>query len=716
MPTYLITSKDGKKYKVTGPSKEGALKALKKQLAEKDALPPPAKVDPATMQPAGVPEFIPKDQSGQPLAGYDPKSGTMGHSKMEQFGAFTTAAVDAIPIAGPTLTKAMNAGAAGLVTPFADTSFAENYKEMGGYGARAQEANPGYALGGRIAGTVAPMLGVGSTVMGAKVLGQGAGGLLTRTLASAGSNAAISGGDTAVRGGSLGETLKSAGVSGAIGATIPGAGELANTLGGAVKSVVAPRWNALVRPGQEAARRVNAAMARDAGNTGAPVLDAYDVAAAKANNQPLINIDRGGETTRALARSAANNDPEARGLFIKTADDRYAAQGSRTRSFINDLSNGQADDAALHDSLQAAAKKVNNPAYKQAYKDGADLVKTPELERLMGSPAVVTAMKTAITKGKDRAIKDGMGAFNPAISITDDGRILFNKTKPGGGMAFPDLQFWDYTKKELDDMAKSAARQGRDGEASTLQGLSQSLRSELDQVVPSYAKARAGAAAFFGAEDALDAGKKFVNLRRGNEATARAIAAFTPAEKHAFRIGFASELRKAIKDTNNSQNVIKQVWGSDAAKEKIQLALGPRAAHEFEQFAKVETAMDTLRGAMGNSKTAQYFIEATMAGTGAQMLTGDWKKSLPTAIITGIVRKYGGRVDDRMTKQIAQLLLSDDPTALQRATTMAANNPQAAAAVDAIQTAIGSVLRGAGTEIARPGAINQPNNAPVPAH
>lgn len=726
MPSFIITDKaSGKKYKVTGPSKERALEVWRKKQAtgELDAVAKPkATVNPDTMQPEGVPAFVPRDKEGKPLAGYDAQTGTMGHSKMEQTGAFTTAATDAVPIVGPYLTKGVNKAAAALVTPFSGNTFAENEKEISGYGPEAQANNPGYALGGRITGTVAPMLALGSTALGARALGITGNSLGARVLASGASNALISGGDTAVRGGDPSETLTSAITSGGIGAAIPLAGSAINALGSAVGKTVGPRLNSIIRPAQEAGRRVNAAIDADRNNLGAyPTLSASDEAAASLNSQPVINVDRGGETTRALARSAANNDPEARGLFIKTADDRFASQGERAASFIDRLSGGQADSQAAHDALQASAQRANKPAYDAAMKaKGAQNMDSPELLGLLASPAIRDAAMAAETRGANRAVAEGFKPVKNPFAIDSAGNVSLRDPK-----VKPTLAFWDQVKRNLDAKIGTASREGDKPLVADLTALKTKLVGALDAAVPEYQTARQGAAAFFGAEDALDAGKKFVTMNMANADTARALAKMKPAERNLFAIGFASQMKEAIKATPDRTNVIKKIFGSEQAREKIRMALGTKNFHEFEQFVKVENAMDTLRGAMGNSKTAQYLIEAGMAGTGAGVFTGDWKKGIGAAIITGIVRKYGGRVDDRMSKQIAQLLLSEDPTALQRAAMMAASNPVAAQAVEDIQSAIGAALRGAGADVSRPdgGAlsghpritVNHPNNTPVPA-
>ena len=58
-------------------------------------------------------------------------------------------------------------------------------------------------------------------------------------------------------------------------------------------------------------------------------------------------------------------------------------------------------------------------------------------------------------------------------------------------------------KRGLDSKIGIAKRAGDNDSARELTGLNELLKSELDQQVPQYAQARAGAAKFFGQENAV---------------------------------------------------------------------------------------------------------------------------------------------------------------------------------------------------------------------
>lgn len=641
------------------------------------------------------PEF-----DGSNVPGYDPATGEVKKSGLvDKIGAFLTGVAD-LPVVGPAVKAGQRNIAAGIVAPFSDESFGDIRDDMADIQRESVEDNPGYALAGNVVGTVGTLIPAGATGIGGRLLGITGNSLAARIAASGASNAIMSGGDTAVRGGDAIETAKSAGIGGTIGALIPGAGAALNGLGRAVRDTAAPRLNALLRPGYEAERRVGSALQRDAGNSAAPLLNPADEASAAVNNQQLLNVDRGGETTRALARSAANTDPEARALIEKTASDRFGSQGERAQSFIQRITGGATDDLALQDALKAASRKANKPAYDRAFgAEAAQDMATPELMGLLRSPTFRGAAKAAESRGADRSAVEGFETVRNPFVFDEAGNASMKE-----GVR-PTLQFWDQVKRNLDADIGKAQRAGDKTMVADLSALKTKMVAELDKAVPEYAAARQGAAAFFGAEDALEAGKKFVTQNRTLPETERALAKMTPAERSTFAVGFASEMKDAIAQSGDRTNVINKIFGSEQARAKIRLALGSKAYGEFEQFVKVEHAIDMLRGAMGNSTTARQLAELGLAGgagVGATALTGDWKQGLTAAVLTGLARRGGARIDEKVTKRVAELLLSDDPAALQKAVTLASTSPKASAALNAIQTALSSALKGIGQVTTRP--------------
>lgn len=135
---------------------------------------------------------------------------------LDQIAAGYTSAVNAVPIAGPTLLKGIE-GVRGQVQGMTPEQVSAETQAT-------EQANPAASMAGTIAGTTLPFLAGGEIPLVAKGLGMAPEmGLGARTLFSAGSNAAIGGADAAMRGQ---DPVAGAALGGTVGAVAPGAGDL----------------------------------------------------------------------------------------------------------------------------------------------------------------------------------------------------------------------------------------------------------------------------------------------------------------------------------------------------------------------------------------------------------------------------------------------------------------------------------------------------------
>ena len=368
-----------------------------------------------------------------------------------------------------------------------------------------------------------------------------------------------------------------------------------------------------------------------------------------------------GEPGRNLARSAANISPEAREVMNQTLDARGRGQGDRLTSWLDNQFSFP-NQHVQQQALEATARTTNNAAYQAAERAGQGGLWSPELERLASSQAVADAMRGAIRTSQDEAVRRGMGGFNPKISFTPDGRIQFNRG-PGGVPTYPDLRYWDQVRRELSDAAQKAAP--RTEERMRLNGLASALNAELDNLVPAYQTARSGAAGFFGAENALEAGANFVTQRFANDEARAALGAMNPTQRALFRDGFVARLKETIAETPDRADLAKRLATSPAARERNQIAMGPQRANEFEAMLRTETIMQKLKEAVqGNSTTVRQLITAGASGAagGGYLGFDPTTSGISTSLIlTGL--KKGG--DARMARHITELLMERDPAVLQ---------------------------------------------------
>src|SRR5882672_2610117 len=211
-------------------------------------------------------------------------------------------------------------------------------------------------------------------------------------------------------------------------------------------------------PDLEAQRRIAANIRADMQGAGLR-FSPEEAAEADIAGTPRALLDTG-ENTRALARSAANTSPDARAALTEFTQERFEQQSPRIATYIRDMTGGGNATEDL-ERIQDVARRSNRPAYRAAYAAGENGLWTPELERLAGSPAVRSAMQNAVQRGRDRAVSEGYGAFNPGVTF-ENGIMQFGRGR--GAPPYPNAQFWDYTQRELRDMATAAQRSGRNEE------------------------------------------------------------------------------------------------------------------------------------------------------------------------------------------------------------------------------------------------------------
>jgi len=104
---------------------------------------------------------------------------------------------------------------------------------------------------------------------------------------------------------------------------------------------------------------------------------------------------------------------------------------------------------------------------------------------------------------------------------------------------------------------------------------------------------------------------------------------------------------------------------------------------------------------MGNSTTARQLMELGIGGGAGFALTGgDWKGALTGAALAKGSRYLGQKVDAQVMQEVAKLLTTDSPQALQKAVANATLSPQWMLALDRLQLALAAPARGTAVTLA----------------
>ncbi len=569
---------------------------------------------------------------------------------------------------------------AGLRAPFSDQTYSDIQKQIIGDVEQFRQESPVLAYGTEIASSMAvPYAGAGKAFQLAK--GAGLGNLAAKTVAGATTGGAYGGlygaGSSKEEGitGRLGDALTGAKFGAATGglvsgAVVPGLSKLADVTKKAYQRSVTPMTAGSEKIAQsEAERRVAEALMRDRGQG----ISGRQFEGAQDRGIPVTMMEKGGETTRALARSAANQSPEARDILQRTIDPRFETQNQRISDALRRIVPEAGGVGATREGLKDIADQARKPLYKAAYEKGGGGIIDPDLARLETSPTIQGAMKEAQGILSDRYARGlGVGGKPPGT--------MNYRTSDGQQITAHSLEYWDSVKKALDNKIGAAQRAGRREEAADAIGLKKQLVNILDRNVPEYARARGTASTFFGQDDALTAGEAFATnaAKYKNEAARKAVEAMTPAEREMFKQGYASRMLNNISEVRDRRNVANNLLESTASRERAVIALGESGTRELAASIHIENIMDAARHAtQGNSTTARQLVElGLIGGSGSYAAyTGD-----PVALaVTGILggRRYlAGRGENKIAENVARLLTSGDQNAVREAVKKIVKQPE----------------------------------------
>jgi hypothetical protein len=414
--------------------------------------------------------------------------------------------------------------------------------------------------------------------------------------------------------------------------------------------------------------------------------------AAQASGTPVVAADVLDEQGRALARSAANVSPEARRTLELATQDRYRSSLPRLSEWMR----GRFADPAQTDAALAAVERgVNNPAYQRLYRENPSVWSTrgehegegARLSELATVDEVKSAMAAAQRETRGRAVARGEGYMPFRQPYVDEAGQLF--AQQGKAPTYPDMEFWDRTRRVLSGKAQQAYRGGDAATGGYYRDLANAMNAELDRLVPNYQTVRQGAAGFFGADNALEAGRNAVGrfarpeeLRGAIQAKAR----MQPAEQRLFEQGYLQSFVDKL-DAQGAgagrTNLLNRLESSPAARRELEMGLGRQGTLEVLSRLRVENIMDRMRGALGNSTTARQLIEAGIAGGAPLGLLGEYMGghreagfgTMLGALLSISNKRMGIYVNQNVARRVGELLASRDLTAVQRGIDMVTRNP-----------------------------------------
>lgn len=685
-------------------SKEYAAWAVQQAKAG-NALPQVSQTTPSSaLQPSGL-EGVPV--VGPLVQGAEALSNAVPHLD-QQIMAGTSAAANAIPIAGPAALQGLeNArGAIQHMTPAqvdAETKAREAAYPM------ARDIGTGV-------GRVAPFVAAAGVPGLATVLGFDMGAPLVANMVLGGaSQKAIDFADQMMRGSTPQQANDSSNTAALGGIAAPVLGPIVGKgieasgklIGRGVDTI-----QAMLNPEAAAAKMAGKPIAADiaAGDH----MSGTDLATARQTQQPMVNADIFGDKTKTLLQTALPANPGTMEAVQKSMAERAAigARKDRTAEFFNDVTGGNTNFQLAQEAANAGRRATNGGAYDVAYaaapKEG---IWTPRIEQMVSVPnsALRDAIEMTTTTGANEALAKGTKAIVNPFKFTKDGN--YTLTGPAS------LPFWDQVQQNLGKLATKTS--GYD--SANIQEAQRALNGELDNVVPQFADARQGAAKFFDANDALEAGQKFAMSNADPNVAGAEIAKFSAADQRRFGIGAISKIMNVVQQAGSPATLDRLLDPAGKAAQQIKVALSGWPKYVQDQipsWMRVQQALqDTNKfvQAASASKLGQQLgrygtqsIGGAAIGAAGEMLGGatnnsinpaDWNfgkigtgAAIGLAIADGL-KLTGAQINRNVLKRVADMLSSGNPADLKAAITYATKNPQASQALRVISHGMNSLAQ-----------------------
>lgn len=491
--------------------------------------------------------------------------------------------------------------------------------------------------------------------------------LAARMLAGAGTGGAYGAAEGFGSGSGLVDRLKQAGVGGLLGAGIGGAVPVA------IEGVKAAANKALDytsitkalqqlgigRPAGDAVMRSMAADDAFAGSGAANI--------AAAGPQGML-VDAGPAARGALDAAAQSGGPAAR--IARQATDQRGVQANQDLvSALNAVLGGPPQGvgtmtSGIRQGTQAARRTAYDAAYAAPIDYSAPLARDLET-------ALTRVPAKAVAKANELMQVEGAQSQQIMANIAADGSVVFER--------MPDVRQIDYITRGLRHLAEAGedagALGGRTDFSRSYTNLSQDIRGTLRQLVPEYGTALETAADPIARVQATRLGAEMLRPGMARDEVVAAVKGMTGPERQAMQQGIRShidELMANVKAAASDPNQdARETWralnqlNSRAVKEKLAAVLDPAQADALAtEIGRATKAAELYAGMNRNSATygrmavAEVNKELQQPGAVGSLMEGRPLQATQRGLqfLFGRTPQDKVAATDEMNKQIAEVL------------------------------------------------------------
>ena len=504
---------------------------------------------------------------------------------------------------------------------------------------RAQ--NPATAISAEIAGGLIAPGGVLGTVAKAPTIAARVG----KGMLAGGAMGGLSGAGMGEEGQRLQSAATGAAVGGVAAPIAMGVAPTLKAVGGGTARVAKGLGEMAIKTPQDRAAKIVARRLKQAGVTG----EALEALKRSPKPETIADIDSSGISSlaRLVAQSPYKGAELARSLNARQfGTDKIKSASERIEKDLLDAGVPVQSAREAKVGLDAIKRESTSPLYKQAHE-----VEVPQ------------SFRDAVRPLFDR----------PAVrsSVPAAKRLAANSGDPITGDTVDSLDFkgFDYLQRSLNAMATKAFKAGDAETGNAIKAIRTEIVDQMKSVNKPFKEAFDTYGDVMSNERALEAGRKFLNLRDPNQIK-DLLSGMSEAEKHNFRVGAAQTIRNAIESAADGRNMADVIAKSKKQLRQLQEAFPEGGFAKLEKALDVERTMARKRNEiLGGSQTFKTSAESVGVAAADRAMT---EKIIRGGREGGVLGAALGAVGDvarpammgigpRTSKALGDILFETDP-------------------------------------------------------
>jgi hypothetical protein len=318
--------------------------------------------------------------------------------------------------------------------------------------------------------------------------------------------------------------------------------------------------------------------------------------------------------------------PFAKSAARALKDDKLTATGLPaalenlgTDAMVMDLGPNLQRQAGALASIPGEAQKTIRDAVTERAKGASTRVADDVAQTVGSSPDLFTLQNDLVAAQK--AAADPLYAAVRDVPIQMPPALAFIGTTPLGKAAFAKARelaandgyttngvtvgLVDYAKQALDDIAASAAREGKGNIARQARNMTKAITSATDAQVPGYKQAREAFAGPARVMEAIEEGQAALTKDMSPSQLKSQMASMSPSEQDAFLAGVQGSVEAAMGNAVNDPLALRNMFRKGWNQAKLRTLLGDELTEDLlKRIDREVTFGKTENVVAGNSETA----------------------------------------------------------------------------------------------------------------